>query len=395
MSVLLGDVSPSVHGGQDRPVSIRLLSRENASDPLHRYPASELDALRAAGELLWLDVTSDDPDLVERIGSEFGFDPAAIEDIIDVEQMPKFDDYGDHLFVVLHGLSFEGDRVDTQEVDCFVAKNVFVTVHAEHVVGLDWLWDAVQQQDHLHADSADELFGHFAEVTGRRYFDVANVIEERIDALADAALDADSSVLEEIHMLRREEATVRRMLRPQLMVINDLHHRNRRVIGPAGLSLLSDAYDVHRQVVDSLLSARGLLADTLDTYRGSTAEMHARATTVLAMYSAVLLPLTVISGFYGMNVMLPGAERHGAWWIIMGAMMLIAVGSVIAFIRAGMLRLPRDRSDRLTAGLANVAKMPVKPFAIITRGRTRSPGASRTSGSSRPAGLSRPKRNGS
>ncbi len=318
--------------------------------------------------LLWLDVITDDADELDQLGERFGFDPSAIEDILDVEQLPKFDDYGDHVFVVIHGLSSEGDRVDTREVDCFIGDKLFVTVHAEPVVGIDWLWEAVQRHEHLVGDSSDELFGQLAEVVGRRYIEIANAIEVRIDELAEAALEADPLVLQEVQVLRREEATVRKMLRPQLLVIRDLRKRNMAMIGEDAARLLGDAYDVHRQVVESLSSTRGLLSDTLDTYRGAAADKQARATTLLAVYSAVLLPLTLITGWYGMNVAdLPAADRAHAWWTVTLVMFAIFLVSMVVFVRIGLIRVPKARPGRITSGLATAAKAPVKPFTMLRK----------------------------
>ncbi len=354
----------------------RLLARPSDGKPLTPHPLDQLDDLRADDRLLWLDVMTRDPAALDALGEQFGFDAASIEDILDVEQLPKYDDYDDHLFVVIHGLTTEGHRIDTHEVDCFIGPNLFVTVHEDEVVGIDWLWEAVQRHSHLAEHNADELFAQLAEVMGRRYFGVANAIEARIDALGEAALDADPSVLAEIQVLRREEATVRQMLRPQLLVIGDLRIRNRSVIGAEAVRLLDDAYDVHNQVVESLTAARGLLTDTLDTYRGASSDIQARATTLLAVYSALLLPLTLITGWYGMNVQhLPAAERRNSWWIVTLIMIAIASVSFAVFIKIGLIRVPRERAGRITNGLASVARAPVKPFTMLRKprsGRSRS-----------------------
>lgn len=332
------------------------------------HDIGELDDMFDLGQLLWLDVISTDPDELDALGERFDFDPSAIEDILDIEQLPKFEEFEDHVFVVIHGLTTEGDRVDTREVDCFIGRNLLVTVHADPVVGVDWLWDAVQRHDHLSGDSADELFGQLAEVIGRRYIEIANELERRIDGLAEAALDADPSVLSEVQLLRREEATVRKMLRPQLLVIRDLRKRNMNTMGQEAANLLGDAYDVHRQVVESLASTRGLLADTLDTYRGASADQQARATTLLAVYSALLLPLTLITGWYGMNVRgLPAAERPHSWWIVTLVMLAIVLVSTIVFVQIGLIRLPGARRARVSAGLAATAKAPVKPFTMLRK----------------------------
>lgn len=335
---------------------------------------SELDAHLDAGLLVWLDVTTQDIDELDALGQQFGFDPAAIEDIVDIEQLPKADHYDDYLFVVLHALTTardpdHGDRVDTLEVDCFVRPQLFVTVRATHVTGIDWLWDAVQTHTNLTSHGADELFAQLAEVIGRRYLHVIDEIEARIDDIAENALDADLGVLAEIQTLRREDATIRKVLRPQRMLIFNLRHDTHSAVSDSAGAILLDAYDVHNQVVESLASARGLLTDTLDTYRGAAAERHANAATLLTVYSAILLPLTLITGWYGMNVQrLPGAAQPRGWQIVTLVMALIAIGSWLWFLKIGLVRLPRmQRRRSMSRGVANAAKAPVRPFTMLRR----------------------------
>lgn len=352
----------------------RLLARPTPDAPLSPIEPNQLDEHLEAGLLVWLDVTTNDIDELDALGSRFGFDPASIEDIVDIEQLPKADYYEDYLFVVLHALVTEsdedrGERVDTLEVDCFVRPQLFITVRATGVTGIDWLWEAVQTYAHLTEHGADDLFAQLTEVIGRRYLGVIDHIESRIDDLAEDALDAEPQVLAEIQTLRREDTTIRKVLRPQRMMITNLRHDGHELLGDTAKGILLDAYDVHNQVVESLASARGLLTDTLDTYRGAAAERHANAATLLTVYSAILLPLTLITGWYGMNVQtLPGADGQSAWQLVTILMALIAIVSWLWFVKIGLVRLPRLQSGRsMSRGLAGAAKAPVRPFTMLRR----------------------------
>ena len=330
---------------------------------------SQVERHLVDGAFLWLDLSERDPGLLDQLGERFNFDPGAIEDVLDVELLPKFDNYGDHLFVALHALTVDGDRLDTHEVDCFVTKQLLVTVHSEHTAGLEWLWKAVQAHPHMAEHGSDELFAQLAEVIGRRYIEVINAIEGRVDSLADDALEADRRVLAEVQVLRREESTIRRVLRPQRLVIGALRSNGRPFLGAGSVKLLTDAYDVHNVVVESLESTRGLLSDTLDTYRGAAAERQANAATVLTVYAAIMLPLTVVTGWYGMNfAFLPGAGSRSGWIAVTAAMVVFALVSWAVFAKAGMVRGPSfGRQSRLVRGLADVARAPVRPFTMLRR----------------------------
>lgn len=349
----------------------RLLARRPDSSRLRPCQPDELDDHAVEGSLLWLDVRTRDAAEMDELGRRFKFDPAAIEDVIDVEQLPKYDVYDDHVFVVLHALISADDRIDTHEVDCFIRPNLLVTVHSEDVVGVEWLWEAVQAHPHLVEHGAEELFAQLSEVMGRRYLEILDEFERRVDSLSDRALSGDQRVLAEIQFLRREEATIRRALRPQRLVISALRSNAQVLLGDQARRILTDAYDVHNLVVETLASTRGLLTDTLDSYRGAAAERQSAAATVLTVYAAILLPLSLITSWYGMNMTnLPGADERWGWIVVTVGMLTIAVGSWIVFVRAGLVgrrrRLIR-RDGRIVASLTTAARAPVKPFTMLWR----------------------------
>jgi magnesium transporter len=360
-------------------MTARLLTYSADTGTMVPADVSECERLMADGITFWLDVVTTDGDELDRLGERFNFDPAAIEDIIDIEQLPKFDNYGDHLFVVLHALTSDGDRIDTVEVDCFVGDGLLVTVSSKPITGISWLWRSVQAHTHMAQMSAPELFAQLTEVIGRRYLEVIAAFEARIDDIADDALDADPDVLGDIQVLRREETTVRKVLRPQRLVLANLRRGTIPLLETGTLAMLGDAYDVHNQVVESLAAARALLSDALDTYRGAAADRQATATTILAVYSAILLPLTLITGWYGMNLArLPGAEHRWSWELVLGVMGLLALLSFAAFVKAGFIRPPDLGRDTVLRGLAGAAKAPVKPFTMLRKPSNRRSGPDRS-----------------
>ncbi len=348
-------------------MSRRLLVRPPGETELAPCEFDDLDQHLTGDALLWLDVATRDPEVLDELGERFGFDPAAIEDVIDVEQLPKYEVYPKHLFVVLHTVITADDRIDTHEIDCFIGRNLLVTVRSEHLVGLEWLWESVQSYPHLAEHGPDELFAQLAEVVGRRYLEVIDEFERRVDSLGDRALDADANVLREIQLLRREEGTIRKVLSPQRSVLAAVRSDSRRPLSLEAKVVITDAFDVHNLVVENLAAARSLLTDTLDTYRGASAERQASATTVLTVYAAIVLPLSLITSWYGMNMgNLPAADRPWGWPVVTAFMGLLAVVSWVLFVRAGIIRRPRFRSDSsLRAGLLAAAKAPVRPFTML------------------------------
>ncbi len=351
--------------------TLRLLVKGGGGDAPVVQPVDDLNELRGLvddSEFVWLDVDQPTPELLSALEQALDLDREAIEDILDVEQLPKVTDFGDHYFVILHALTSDGDRVDTLELDVFLRSDFLLTVHSGLVASVEWLWSSVQLHPLLCDGGANEMFGHLAEVVGRRYFEVAHALEVRVDNLSEPALEAHRAVLAETQVLRREEATLRQMLRPQRLALAELRTLYRTSAGSDAPRYFDDAYDVHNQVVEAFSSARTMLNDTLDIYRGAASERETQATTILAVYSAILLPLSLIAGWYGMNFEnLPGASDSRGWIFVTVLMVLIAVASTAVFIRSGMIRAPSRPSRLARRGLASAVRVPTSAVSMLRR----------------------------
>ncbi len=315
----------------------------------------------------WVDVPSgSDTDLAE-LTTTHQLDASAVEDVLDVEQLPKFDDADRHLFAVLHSVTHDGERLDTVEIDCFVSSTELITLHSEPVLGLDWLWKSIGRHPQLSNDGPPEVFGHLCEAIGRRFLTVADELEAQVDLLRDDALNAAPYVLAEIQLLRREEATIRKMLTPQLRMLQQLARLDSPHLNDGARRQLVDAFDVHSQVVASLATSRQLLSDTLDTYRGAVAERQGRAANLLTVYAAIVLPMTLIAGWYGMNTEnLPAAGRPWGWIAVTAVMLAVGVASWLYFARVGLVRQPR-LVEPIGRGLAVAARAPMRPVTMLRR----------------------------
>jgi magnesium transporter len=347
----------------NNPKMKRALGRHQRTDRLLR--PLEWNGSDIPQGLVWLDLLWDDPSDLDVLDTVFGFDSAAREDVLDVEQLPKYNVYEDHIFVVLHALTHDGHQVDTIEIDCFVTESVLVTVHQREVMAVDWLWENAQRYAHLSNEGGQEVFGHLIEAIGRRYLEVSAEFELRVDRMAEQALRGESTVISEVQDLRRAESTIRAILRPQRLVVSELIRKRTIVVGEDANRQLTDAFDVHNQVVGALETVRSLLTDTLDTYRGSVAERQARAATLLTVYAAIVLPMTLIAGWYGMNTEnLPAASEPWGWMVVTAVMVVVGTVSWVAFRRLGLLSPPASKRRR-SVNLASSALAPLRRSVML------------------------------
>jgi magnesium transporter len=312
---------------------------------------------------VWLDIVAaiDDMDAVAGLTAAFDFDKMALRDVVEDTDLSKVDDFGEHLLVVLHGL--REDEIDTYDVGCFVTQRHLVTVHRSPSPALDFLWDRILENFELANGGVDHLLARIADVLTRRLLSVVDAFDDAADGLIVKALDADPHLLSELTAVRADLATIRRVVHPQRETLDLLRQSPSPLISDTGHRRFSDVFDVAVRASQGLEAARTSLAEILDAYRGAEAQKATDVTMVLTVYAAIMLPLSLIAGFFGMNFTnIPGFGSHWGWIVVTLIMVGIAVVSLGVFIAAGWIRRPSGRQAGrvLGRGLIEAARAPAQ-----------------------------------
>jgi len=317
---------------------------------------------------VWCDLvaTGDDLAAVLDVTDRFGLDRLAVRDaVVDID-LPKVDDFVDHLLIVFHGL--RDDLVATYEVHCFVGERSLLTIHDRDSPAIDALWGRLRQRGELTGLPIDEVVALLGDLLTRRLVGVLEAFDDRIDELTARALRADPTLLEDLAAVRTDVGAVRRIVHSQREVLDELRRSPMALVGPSGRRRFSDAFDVANRAAAGLDEARSAAAETLDAYRGAEARRATEITRVLTIYAAIMLPLTLITGFFGMNfVELPGLERPWGWLAATGLMAAIAVVSLGMFVSLGWMTRPSGRrSGRLIGrGLVEATRTPLHVLGAV------------------------------
>ena len=349
------EVLVATAGRGDNPVMLRAYAPDGdenivAVDP-HGPEAAD-------APWLWFDVEPADRDDVEALAVRLDLNRHAVEDSTLQTHYPKLDDYDDHLFIVVHGVTETAGRLDTIELDAFLGENFLVTVHPSASPAIDWTLENAATR----ASGPDVVLARLVEASTRRLLPLIDGLDLAIDELEEAAIVGDGDVVPEIQALRRDTTRLRRVVGPQRDVLASLAKPRSVLIGSRARLRFSSAFDHTNRVVENLDSARGLLSSILDTYRSTTAEKLNEVMKVLTVYAAILLPLSLIAGIYGMNFSnMPELGWRWGYFGLLGVMATVAMGQWIYFARRGFIgvfsfrRIPRT----LGRGLARLALLPV------------------------------------
>ncbi len=330
---------------------------------------SELGRLRQEG-WVWLDVLDPTDDDISRLCEEFALDRQTRDDLGDEAQLPKVDDLETYVVLVTHGLAADDRELRTVEVDFVLGPGWLITVHDEPLTSIDHVFERVGHA-RFSADGPDHLLARIVEFSGERFLPLIDALDLRILDLEDHAIDGDPTILTDVQLLRREVATLRRVIGPQtsaLLVASRLEE-----LGNRARRELSDALDHHSRLIAHLDSAHGLLATVLDTYRASAAERMNETMQVLTVFSAIVLPLSLIAGIYGMNFAnMPELDQPAAYFVVLGVMGALAVSLWLYFVRRGFIGRPRMTTitrgtTRVGRGLASTATVPVRAVGSAVR----------------------------
>lgn len=321
---------------------------------------------------VWVDVVGETPDRIEDVGRVFSLDASAIQDAIAEASLPSIEEQLHAISVVIHGFGTGADgQIHSPEINVFIGEKFLVTLRERLSVAIEAARERITREGDLPVSSPAGLLAFLASTAGKRYQLLIQQLEQQVDRLEEIALQGDPQAAIEIQALRRDVIHLRRIVAPQFDIFEDLSESAHPVIDAEARTMFTRVANQHRRALESIETGRALLTSIVETYRGAVADQTNEIMRVLTVFSAILLPLTLIAGLWGMNFTgIPGASMHNGFWILFGVMVLLAVGVWIYFSHRGFIGAPRlrDLPRAVGLGLYNVGAAPIR--AIRQRGET-------------------------
>ena len=284
---------------------------------LTRYTATELEqtslddvvVLRAepkVGELWWLDVDGLDPLLIGELGSRLGVPPLVLEDIVNLGQRPKVEEYDDCVFVVadLIGLSQPAARVTVQQVS-FVLQEARLISFRERP---DPVFEPIHRRlasgkGRIRTGGLDYLLYALLDAIVDSCFPVLDRLGSRIEKIEEEMVEAQPrrELLAELHGLRRDLVLVRRTAWPQREMVNRLLRSEDGLVQEETRIFLRDVADHLSMIVDMVEAYREMVVGLMELYQSSVSNRMNEVMKVLTIIATIFIPLSFIAGIYGMN----------------------------------------------------------------------------------------------
>ncbi len=277
-------------------------------------------ALQDTGGLLWVDISAPETSIepantCEPILCEtFGFHPLAVDDALRETHVPKVDDWGHYLYLVLHAIIVDQHddnrldtlELDTSELDVFLGKNYLVTYQARPIAAVDRVWSACQRDLRYLGRGASHLLYRLVDELVADCMPAIEHLDEAIDWIEDQVFDNPTQALpERLFVLKRALLRLRRVIAPQREVLNKLARGDYDVVDADHRVFFRDVYDHLVRLHDINESLRDLVGSVLDTYLSVVNNRMNDVMKTLTIVTTLFMPLSFISGFFGMNFFQP------------------------------------------------------------------------------------------
>jgi magnesium transporter len=309
--------------------------------------------VKAGIGLLWVDFEGNPPEQDEPILREiFGFHPLAIDDALQETHVPKLDDWGDYLYIVLQTVSIASENVEkehpsgmvnTHELDVFLGKHFIVTHHDDTIAAVDKVWKNFQQDPRHQKNGADGLLYRLVDEVVANYMPAVEKLEAEIDEAEDTVFDnPDPRILEHIFTLKRSIVKLRRVIDPQREVLNRLARDEFAVVDRQTRVYFRDVYDHLVRMHDIVEGIRDLVSGALDIYLSVVNNRMNDIVKTLTVITTLFMPISFMVGFFGMNFFAPVTPLvewtgRSAFFVVMGITVVVPLGMYFWIRRRGWM----------------------------------------------------------
>jgi len=276
-------------------------------------------------------------EIPEKLGECYGFHPLIIEDILNSDQRPKMEDFGDYIYIVLKMLNLDSrtNSIISEQISLILGPNFVISFQEGHEGDV---FNPVRERlrtgkGRIRKMGADYLAYSLIDSIVDNYFIILEKLGEKIESLEERLVtNPTGNVLREIHNLKREMLFLRKSVWPLREVVSTMAKGESSLIHPSTGIYLRDIYDHTIHVVDTIETFRDMVSGMLDIYLSSISNRMNAVMKVLTIIATIFMPLTFLAGVYGMNFKhMPELEWKFGYPMIVLVMLLVAVIMLFLF----------------------------------------------------------------
>jgi magnesium transporter len=315
--------------------------------------------------VIWVDLRGETSEHVQEAKEVmldvFGFHPLTVADCLITRRQPKVEAFENYLYFIVHGVKpgeTNATNFATKELDGFLGDNYVVTFHVQRFLSIKRIKEQLRASTFIMERGAAYLAHNILDEIVDLYMPVIDDYDRSINALEERVFGmtrANNTVLGQIMDVRRSVARLRRISARQLVVLYRISHGEFPQIPETLLPFYRDVHDHLVRISDLSEGYRDLVTGLFDIHLAVVGNRTNEIMKTLAVVSAIILPLTLLAGIYGMNFEnMPEIKSTYGYFITLGAMALITIGLLFYFWRRGWIfqgadEVPIEKSVKANA----------------------------------------------
>jgi len=296
-------------------------------------PARQPAELQHKG-LTWIHLDAPDVEQATVLAERFGWHPLDVEDILSKRQRPKIDEYPEYLFAVLHFPVFDKtvQRLNAAELDIFLGADYLVTLPNTELLPVTRLFqrcsDDEELRDSLFSKGSGYLLYHVLDDLFDYCFPILDKIGHKLDVFEDELFEGRSEeIVRDISNVKQEIISYRKIIKPERSTLRLLERHTERFL-PENLELyFDDIVDAAERIWDLLDNYKEVVEALEDTNESVISHRQNDVLRILTIFSVVLLPLTLVTGIFGMNNF-PYDASEWSFWTVIGGMFVLLVAAL-------------------------------------------------------------------
>ncbi|MDO9548359.1 MAG: magnesium/cobalt transporter CorA [Candidatus Marinimicrobia bacterium] len=266
----------------------------------------ELASCLADNAVSWINITGlNDLDLIEKIGEIFEIHPLVLEDVVDTDHRPKFEEYDDYYYSIVKMLTYDDKKkeMNSEQVSFIIGKNYLITFQEIEGDVFNTIRERLRKnKGRVRREDSDYLCYTLMDAIVDNYFYVLETIAEETEQLEDILLkNADASVLQRIHQQKRQLIFMRKSVWPLREILNNIDRLESDLVKSSSKLFFRDVYDHTIQIIDTVENLRDIVTGMLDIYLSTVSNRMNEVMKVLTIIATIFIPLTFLAGIYGMN----------------------------------------------------------------------------------------------
>jgi magnesium transporter len=291
----------------------------------------------SSGTTFWVDLVNPSPEESRILSDVFHFHELAIEDALAATHLPKVESYGAYLYLILHRIDFSAPEhcFRTHDVDFFLGPNYLVTIHSGESRSFEQIRQLCERNARALGEGPAALLHRIVDAMVDNYRPEIDELSDRLDEIERAVFErARPNLARRILNFKRDVSSLRRVVQPQRDVVARLARREFPFIDEQVSFRFRDVYDHLVRLTDESMFFADRITSLLDAHLSQVSNNLNQVMKVLTVIATIFMPLTFVTGLYGMNVDLPhfGLPGLDVFWLLV-VLMLGMVGAMIAFFR--------------------------------------------------------------